>query len=235
MDTIRAIEKLNERELALTGGVGKSWHDEFKDSAYIFIGGLDYGLTEGDVLAVFSQYGEPVDIKLVRDKDTGKSKGFCFLAYEDQRSTVLAVDNFNGATLCKRTIRVDHVKDYNVGDKDDDKERDREAAKHLAAAAARAALDGFQGSDSDGDDGYAPVSDDDDGMGPELTGSKKPKKKKKKKDKKKKKNKKNKKEEKKKKQEKNNKKKKEEEEENTPPPPPTSTTTTQTHARQTAR
>jgi RNA recognition motif-containing protein len=36
------------------------------------------------------------DIHLVRDKGSGKSKGFAFLKYEDQRSTVLAVDNFNG-------------------------------------------------------------------------------------------------------------------------------------------
>jgi RNA-binding motif X-linked protein 2 len=51
-------------------------------------------------------------VNLVRDKKTGKPKGFCFLAYEDQRSTILAVDNFNGISLCGRTIRVDHVKDY---------------------------------------------------------------------------------------------------------------------------
>lgn len=42
------------------------------------------------------RYGEIVNINLVRDKKTGKSKGFCFICYEDQRSTVLAVDNFNG-------------------------------------------------------------------------------------------------------------------------------------------
>ena len=42
------------------------------------------------------RYGEIVNINLVRDKKTGKPKGFCFLAYENQRSTVLAVDNFNG-------------------------------------------------------------------------------------------------------------------------------------------
>ena len=41
-------------------------------------------------------HGEIVNINLVRDKATGKPKGFCFLAYEDQRSTVLAVDNLNG-------------------------------------------------------------------------------------------------------------------------------------------
>ena len=35
----------------------------------------------------------------MRDKETGKSKGFAFLAFEDQRSTVLAVDNMNGITV----------------------------------------------------------------------------------------------------------------------------------------
>jgi len=37
-----------------------------------------------------------VNINLVRDRKTGKPKGYCFLGYENQRSTVLAVDNFNG-------------------------------------------------------------------------------------------------------------------------------------------
>ena len=37
------------------------------------------------------RYGEVVDVNLVRDKTTGKSRGFAFIAYEDQRSTVLAV------------------------------------------------------------------------------------------------------------------------------------------------
>src|SRR5579859_388175 len=87
-------------------------HDDFKDSAYIYVGGIPYELTEGDIICVFSQYGEILDINLVRDKETGKSKGFCFLKYDDQRSTVLAVDNFNGATLLGRTLRVDHSRDY---------------------------------------------------------------------------------------------------------------------------
>lgn len=42
------------------------------------------------------RYGEIVHINLVRDKETGKQKGYCFLCYEDQRSTILAVDNLNG-------------------------------------------------------------------------------------------------------------------------------------------
>ena len=40
-----------------------------------------------------------MDINLARDKQTGKSRGYAFIAYEDQRSTVLAVDNLNGAKV----------------------------------------------------------------------------------------------------------------------------------------
>lgn len=56
--------------------------------------------------------GKVVDVNMVRDQDTGRSRGFAFLAYEDQRSTVLAVDNLSGAKVAGRTIRVEHVDDY---------------------------------------------------------------------------------------------------------------------------
>lgn len=63
-------------------------------------------------LTIGCRYGEVMDVNLPRDKETGKTKGFGFLMYEDQRSTVLAVDNLNGAKVLDRTLRVDHVKDY---------------------------------------------------------------------------------------------------------------------------
>ncbi|ELT98021.1 hypothetical protein CAPTEDRAFT_86725, partial [Capitella teleta] len=121
---IRNLNKINERELELgLAGSGASWHKEFKESAWVYCGGLPYDLTEGDVVCVFSQYGEIVNVNLIRDKGTGKSKGFCFLCYEDQRSTILAVDNLNGFKILGRTIRVDHVKDYKApkehGDEDE--------------------------------------------------------------------------------------------------------------------
>lgn len=53
-----------------------------------------------------------MDVNLPRDKETGKTKGFGFLMYEDQRSTVLAVDNLNGAKVLDKTLRVDHVRNY---------------------------------------------------------------------------------------------------------------------------
>ncbi|EFJ40351.1 hypothetical protein VOLCADRAFT_69624, partial [Volvox carteri f. nagariensis] len=109
---IKNTQKATKREIEAGIQDSASWHAQFKHSAYVFAGGLDYELTEGDLLAVFSQYGEIVDLNLIRHKDTGKSKGFAFIAYEDQRSTILAVDNLNGAKVVGRTIRVEHVDNY---------------------------------------------------------------------------------------------------------------------------
>ncbi|CAH6780231.1 RNA-binding motif protein, X-linked 2 [Phodopus roborovskii] len=117
---VKLINELNEREVQLGVAEKVSWHSEYKDSAWIFLGGLPYELTEGDIICVFSQYGEIVNINLVRDKKTGKSKGFCFLCYEDQRSTILAVDNFNGIKIKGRTIRVDHVSNYRAPQESED-------------------------------------------------------------------------------------------------------------------
>ena len=43
-----------------------------------------------------------------------QSKGFAFICYEDQRSTILSVDNFNGMKLLGRLVRVDHVHTYKL-------------------------------------------------------------------------------------------------------------------------
>ncbi|CDU17449.1 RNA-binding protein, putative [Plasmodium yoelii] len=116
-DKIKSIEKLNETELKNLGTNSASWHDQYKESSYIYIGNLDTRLTEGDIVIVFSQFGEPIDVNLVRDKETGKSKGYCFLAYEDQRSTILAVDNFNGFKLLDKPLVVDHISNYRLPQK----------------------------------------------------------------------------------------------------------------------
>jgi hypothetical protein len=52
---VKEINKINQLELEL-GVSGASWHDEYKDSAYIFVGGLHFDVTEGDVITIFSQY-----------------------------------------------------------------------------------------------------------------------------------------------------------------------------------
>lgn len=110
MNSIRAIQSLNKRELENGVSTEASWHTDYRDTAYVYIGGLPFDLSEGDVLTIFSQFGEPTYINLIRDKESGKSKGFCFLKYEDQRSTDLAVDNLGGASVMGRILKVDHTR-----------------------------------------------------------------------------------------------------------------------------
>ncbi|KIO16561.1 hypothetical protein M407DRAFT_33791 [Tulasnella calospora MUT 4182] len=132
MNVVKEIQRINEQELA-SGSKG-SWHDQYKDSAHVFIGGLHNGLTEGDVISIFSQYGEVVDINMPRDKETGKTRGFAFLMYEDQRSTILAVDNLNGAKVLDRTLRVDHTFYEQRGKKNADGEWEEPEAPSYNAA-----------------------------------------------------------------------------------------------------
>ncbi|CAN1150738.1 Zinc finger CCCH domain-containing protein 42 [Linum perenne] len=126
---VKRIQNINSEEASLGISEEASWHAKYKDSAYIYVGGIPFDLTEGDLLAVFAQCGEVVDVNLVRDKGTGKSKGFAFVAYEDQRSTTLAVDNLNGAQVLGRVIRVDHVTKYKKIEEDDEEtaQKKREA------------------------------------------------------------------------------------------------------------
>jgi len=119
MNSIRQIAALNKRELEAGISPSASWHADYRDTAYIYVGGLPFELSEGDVITIFSQYGEPVFINLIRDKETGKSKGFAFLKYEDQRSCDLAVDNLGGATVMGRVLRVDHTR-YKRKDNEED-------------------------------------------------------------------------------------------------------------------
>ena len=121
MNQIRAIQALNKREIENGIPPEASWHVDYRDTAFVYFGGLPFELSEGDVITIFSQFGEPVFLKLARDKETGKSKGFGWLKYEDQRSTDLAVDNLGGAEISGRLIRVDHAR-YKMRDDEDPEE-----------------------------------------------------------------------------------------------------------------
>jgi RNA-binding motif X-linked protein 2 len=118
MNSVRAIQQLNKRELEAGINPGGSWHTDYRDTAFVYIGGLPFELSEGDIITIFSQYGEPVWVKLARDKETGKSRGFAWIKYEDQRSCDLAVDNLGGASIMDRVIRVDHAR-YKPRDDED--------------------------------------------------------------------------------------------------------------------
>ena len=55
MNVVREIQRLNERELELGVSEKASWHAAYQHSAYVFLGGLDFQLTEGDIICIASQ------------------------------------------------------------------------------------------------------------------------------------------------------------------------------------
>jgi RNA-binding motif X-linked protein 2 len=120
MNAIRQTQLLNKRELENAIPPSASWHADYRDTAYIYIGGIPLDVSEGDVVTIFSQYGNPTHINMIRDKETGKSKGFAFLKYEDQRSCDLAVDNLGGAEVLGRMLRVDHTRYKKRDDEDEE-------------------------------------------------------------------------------------------------------------------
>jgi len=126
MNVIKEINRINEHETRKGTDISASWHAQYKNSPYIFVGGLPYDLNEGDIITLFSQYGYIKDINLVRNKKSGKSQGYAFLAYEQIPSAVLAVDNFNGIKILNREIRVDHAANYKKEKKKDEEKDGKE-------------------------------------------------------------------------------------------------------------
>jgi RNA-binding motif protein, X-linked 2 len=66
LTNIRSRQRQRENEVINGISDSASYHSEFRSSAYIYVGQLSYNLTEGDLMAIFSEYGELVDVNLVR-------------------------------------------------------------------------------------------------------------------------------------------------------------------------
>lgn len=108
---LNKISKLNEQELEAYIPFEASWHQEYKDTSYIYFGGFPRCTDFKFILTIFSQFGVPVKLKLARKKD-GEFKGFGWLKYENWLSCVLAIDNLNGVPI---TVNVDEKsKKYNL-------------------------------------------------------------------------------------------------------------------------
>lgn len=72
----------------------------------IFVGNLNYVITEDDIRGFFEEYGELSSVKLITDKFTGKSKGFAFVEMADEQEAKKAIEELNGAEVEGRTMVV---------------------------------------------------------------------------------------------------------------------------------
>ena len=72
----------------------------------IYVGNLSFKVTESELEKVFAKYGTVARAKIITDRDTGRSKGFGFVTFENETSAKEALA-LNGTNLDNRAIKVD--------------------------------------------------------------------------------------------------------------------------------
>lgn len=75
----------------------------------LYVGNLPYRVHEGEVKELFGQYGNVNSVRLVRDRKTGRRKGFGFVEMSEKGANK-AMDNLNDIVFQERTIKVREAK-----------------------------------------------------------------------------------------------------------------------------
>jgi RNA recognition motif-containing protein len=71
---------------------------------------LSYTTTEEDLQALFAKAGQVASVALIKDRDTGDSKGFAFVEMKTQVEAEKAISMFNGFNLGDRELKVNLAK-----------------------------------------------------------------------------------------------------------------------------
>lgn len=77
----------------------------------IYVGNLDYRVDESDLKEIFEKYGSVNDVKIIKDKYTGQSKGFGFVTMLDSEESKKAISELNGESLENRSIVVNEARE----------------------------------------------------------------------------------------------------------------------------
>lgn len=76
----------------------------------IFIANLSWNITDNDLLDLFEEYGQIKSAKVIKDRETGKSRGFGFVELEDEEQAKRALAELNGATYDGKVISVSEAR-----------------------------------------------------------------------------------------------------------------------------
>lgn len=77
----------------------------------LFVGGLSWDTDDQGLRRAFAQFGEIVEAKVVTDRDSGRSRGFGFVTFQDDQAAEDARAQMNGSTIDGRAIKVDVAAD----------------------------------------------------------------------------------------------------------------------------
>src|SRR5512136_2743738 len=72
----------------------------------LYVGNLSYSVTEDELRELFAQAGNVTSVAVIKDRDTGQSKGFAFIEFGTQADAQKAISRFNGQKLGERTLTV---------------------------------------------------------------------------------------------------------------------------------
>lgn len=72
----------------------------------IYIGNLNYNIDEDELRKIFGEYGEIVSVKIITDRETGRTKGFAFVEMQDEEDAKRAISELNGKEVMGRNIKV---------------------------------------------------------------------------------------------------------------------------------
>jgi RNA recognition motif-containing protein len=79
-------------------------------STRLYVGNISFRATEDDVKDLFSQAGEVVSVKLIKDAATGRLRGFGFVEMASQEEAQKAISMLNGNTFMDRNVVVNEAK-----------------------------------------------------------------------------------------------------------------------------
>ena len=72
----------------------------------LYVGNLSYSTTEDDLRTLFFQAGTVASVALIKDRDSGQSKGFAFVEMGNQAEAQKAISMFNGFSMGDRELKV---------------------------------------------------------------------------------------------------------------------------------
>jgi cold-inducible RNA-binding protein len=76
----------------------------------LYVGGLAYSVTEAELEALFAEHGKVVSTAVIKDRETGQSKGFGFVEMEDSAAAQKAIKELNGKEVSGRSIMVNEAR-----------------------------------------------------------------------------------------------------------------------------
>ncbi|KAK3445882.1 hypothetical protein EUGRSUZ_A01097 [Eucalyptus grandis] len=75
----------------------------------LFVGGLSWSVDEKSLQDAFSSFGEVTEVKILYDKDSGRSRGFGFVCFTNQADATCAKDAMDGKALLGRPLRISYA------------------------------------------------------------------------------------------------------------------------------